>query len=207
MLVSPTQLAPTGHSTIGGTFALTETEYDLGVSRDIERSMIGADGGFNVAPEVDLIGQVGLIFDSEVENSSADDGSGFMLGGGARFGIHQSGKTRLFGYGMLNFTRETFDGPGELEYEITLLDLHAGGAVAFLVGPTIQPWVGLELVLHSDGDLESKVGDTTSEIDVERDDRLGLRGGVNFRLPSSTIRLDMTLVSETSFLFGMATTL
>jgi hypothetical protein len=196
-------------TTIEGAIALTETEYDFGdVTRDIERSILGVTVMTEVAPAMDLFGQLGVVFDAEIESPSVEnDGSGFMMGAGLRTVVHQTAQGRLHAWGLFNWTKESYEAFGDLEYDLDIFDLNLGAVWLHKLTPMFQPWLGLDLGLYSNGEIEAKAGSATVTEDAERDDRINLRFGGNLNLDKGTLRAEVILVGETSFAFGFGTNL
>ncbi len=207
MMGNPTVAAK--GTTVEGLIAFTETEYDFGdVSRDIERSIFAGVASMPIAPTIDLVGQVGFVFDAEIENPSIkNDGSGLMLGAGLRSMLHQTAQGRFHAWGFFNWTKESYEASGDLEYDLDIFDLNLGGVWLHKLTPLVHPWLGLGIGLHSDGEIEGSTRLATVTEDAERDDRISLRVGGNVNLDRGTLRAEMILVSETSFIFGFGTNL
>ena len=212
MLANPTIVADQGKMAAGGGFSVSTIEYDFGRDVDVERKILFSEAGFGLARNLDLYGQLGVIFDSEIEDVDYD-GKGYMIGLGARFMVHQANGLKVTAYGLLNFTMEEFEGENmsvDVSCDVDITDLHVGSTVSFAANDTIRPYGGLELILSSDGDtkcrFKSGSATATSKNDADRDDRLNLHAGLNFQASSSLIvRPALILAGETTFVISVLT--
>lgn len=205
MLANPVRTAPQGRAYGAGSFVVQEVDYDVNsiVDPTVKRKILVGELGYGVAPTIDLFGQLGFIFDSEIEDLDSADGDGFMFGGGARFVINQDRPLKVVGYGLLNLTRETFDGDG-LKCDNDLTDLHGGATASYEVSPTVAPYGGVDIVLHSDGDFKCKGGGNTN---IERDDSLSLRIGANFEFSTLYFRPEAIVAGENTIVLNLGTRL
>lgn len=202
LLADPSSTNGDGRTKAAGVFVSSEIEYESDDSEfDVERKILGIELSHGVSREVDVIGQAGFIMDTEVERID-EDGDGFLFGGGARFEIAQSGSLRLLGFGLLSFqTEEIKDGSFKLELDTH--ELHTGVVSAFHISRTIIPYAGLDIILFDDGEAKASNGNFSSEDDVERDDMFSLKLGANLDLASVTMRPEVTILGEQTFLFAV----
>jgi|GEM_PF-3109033 len=211
MLANPTTVAEQGRAVGGGGFTVSKIEYDFSRDRDVRRKILHGDVGFGLVHGMDLFGQVGFSFDSDIEDVDLD-GKGFIIGFGPRFAVHQAGSLKVTAYGLLNFTMEEYEGESgtsDIECDVDVTDLHLGGMATFAANNAVKPYGGLEIILNSDGDSKCKVkvGSATAsdKNDAERDDQLNLHAGANILAGGLIVRPGLILAGETTFTLGIQT--
>lgn len=211
MLANPTTVAAEGRSTVGGGFAVSEIETDIGPDRDIDRKTIFGHGAFGLVRNMDIFGQIGYTLDAEIEDVDDVDGKGFVIGFGPRFAVHETRQLRFNAYGLLNIFNEEYEGEVsgiDVTCDLDQTDLHLGGMALFAVGDNIKPYGGFELILNSSGDYKCKADGSTGRYkeDAERADQLNLHAGLNIYRNGMTIRPALILAGETTFMIEATST-
>lgn len=201
MLANPAMNSTPGHPLTSGGMVIQRVPYKYENDHDdIERKMLYADVGFALNAKFDIFGQLGYIFRSEFRDLSDMTGSGFMYGLGPRFEPYATKAMRVEGYGLLNMTSEEFksgsdDGSLKLDQETT--DIHLGGTVTYIPPGNARPYLGIDLVMNSDGKIKSKAGDSSyAGGDVKRDGLVSIRLGANFPFSGIGFRPEILLAGE-----------
>ncbi|MCB0323575.1 MAG: hypothetical protein KDD69_08375, partial [Bdellovibrionales bacterium] len=165
---------------------------DIG-NGDIERTIIGAGFGYGLTPVVDLYGELGYIAEAELEDVDDDD-DGFLFGGGFRGIVYHQSQFSLHGRGGFRFITEDYgdDADGDLT------EVELGLVARYAVNRQLGIYGGLDLVPFSDGDIDVSGGGSA---DIERDDLLGVRLGIEGQLEGIGLNAEFGLVSEEAFIF------
>lgn len=195
VLMDPSTVAKSGQGRVGFGLGISEIDYETdSTSLEVKRKTIGAIFDYSVASRLDITAQLGYIMDLEIE-SGHDDGKGFVFGFGGRGLIHSSHQFRIYGYSFFAYQKEEIDhDPGKSE--ITTYDLHIGGIVGFPVSQKMQPYVGLDLVPMDDGEVKTTIGSYSSKYDIERDDIVSIKLGLDAFFDDVLIRPELTLFGE-----------
>lgn len=202
LLADPSSSNGDGRTKAAGVFVSSEIEYETDDSDfDVERKILGLELSHGLSRQADLIAQLGFIMDTEVEQIR-EDGDGFLFGGGARFEFAQSGTMRVLGFGLLSYQTEEIK-DGSFKLELDTYELHTGAVTAFHVSRTIVPYAGIDVILFDDGEAKSSFGGSSSEEDIERDDMFSLKLGANINLASASLRPEVTILGEQTFLFAV----
>lgn len=195
LMFNTAKLYPSGG--FSGYLVISDVNYEgeSGGDFDIERKIIGGDYTIPIDRDMNFTLQAGLIFDAESDGSS-NDGQGFQFGGGGRMKLHATRTMRLLGFGLVNYTTENYDGPGDPS--LSLIDIHLGVTARFIISRTISPYAGLELALYSDGDIESG----SAKADIERDDLILINLGVIVPMDAAELFFEITIGGEQTLTFG-----
>jgi hypothetical protein len=207
MAANTSVVAPAGRTLAGGGLVFSTVDYDVegGLDPSIERKTLFGEFGYGMTPVLDVFGQAGLIFESEFDDSDVD-GSGFMFGAGTRFVIHNERPLRVNGYGLLNMTFEDFK-EGSVKCKSNITDLHGGVTTSFAATPTIAPYGGIDLAVHSDGKVKCKASSVSSSSDIERDDLLSIRLGATFDFSNMYLRPEAIVAGESTIILALGTRL
>lgn len=196
LLINPQQQLQSSSLDLQLALSFSEVEYDAGGVRDaeVERSILGAAVSLPLQENLDLYGELGYIAKAELSNSS-DDGDGFLFGSGLRSVLYRQKQLSVHGRAGFRFIFEDYgNGVDGEEAEVEL------GAVArYDVGNQIGVYAGLELVPFSDGEFE--FNDRT--VDIDRDDILGFRLGLDAQIDELTLGAEVALLSEEAFMLRL----
>lgn len=204
MLVDPSTVAPAGKVRAAGIFSAAEVDYETdNTDFDIERKILAVEFASGMAPDVDIVGDIGLITDSEIDNVDAD-GDGYVFGFGVRSVVHKESNWRASAFGIFSYQSEEFEGDNDWTLEVDSYDIHTGAVALFLMTPKFQPYAGLDLALYSDGSAKVK-GSGRGKEDIERDDLINLKFGANFNFTRLTLRPELTLFGEKTFSLALGT--
>ena len=181
--------------TLGPSLSFSKVEYEDENDNvfEVKRKTIGLGLTYNT-------GNVGLLFqaahnmESEILESNLKKGKGYMLGAGANFLIYSQNKLSFIGYGLLNYVSDSYkkDKP-KVEMDVT--DIHLGMLLAVKANRLVTFYGGLDLVPYSDGDIKR----AKSKVDIEREELLNLKLGLDFTFPSVNLRPEVTLIGEKTF--------
>jgi hypothetical protein len=193
--VSAQQLTPTQRKNDEGMWtgspllSLSEIEYELdgGGDGEIERTILGGAFGFGLGPRLDLYIEGGYIVEAELENGS-DDGDGFLIGSGIRGIIYKENHFEFFGKGGVRYITEDYGS----SIDGDIFELELAGVARYAVRNKLGVYGGVDLIPYSDGEIEIGRGDA----DIERDDLIGLRFGVEGTVNSVILNAEVALVSE-----------
>jgi hypothetical protein len=185
-----------------GGLLLQDTDYETTDDFGVETTQLVAGYKAALSPAFALGAGLGLVLDGELGNNSpAEDGSGLRLFVDGQFEFKQWGANSLFGTFGLTHDRYGFERDilgGKIDYDFTVTEIKIGGLFAHRINRA-SLYGGLEAYLFSDGELDFG----TSNLDVERDNRLNIRLGGAFAVDSSIdLRADLFLMSEQTFLFA-----
>jgi hypothetical protein len=191
-----------GRARLGGALSLSEIAYDVDpVTRDIDRTTLGATFDYGVTREVDLTAQLGFIVETDLEDVD-DDGDGFTYGLGIRATVHRpSPRARVGIYGLFDSQNEEIK-DGSTKYKIKTSELHLGGLFAYAISPKVEPYAGVEIVAHDDGEVKVSSPAGGGSTDIDRDDILNLKLGISAAIGSADLRGELTLVGEQTFTIG-----
>lgn len=193
LMFDPLGQAETGRGELGGFFGTSRIEYEAGNKFDLDRTYIGEYGAYGVSNNVDVIGLLALITESEVED--ADAGDGYHLGAGVRTRFPLNADLDLVGYGQFRLINE--DGEfGNQAFELDGHELLAGAGVAMALNPTIEAFAAGELVLLEDVDIET----TSIDHDGKFGGRLGLRADLG---DGYALSGQLAILNESSLQIGI----
>jgi hypothetical protein len=189
-----------GKSNASLVIAFADVDYEAeNIDFEIERSIIGAEFAAGLFDQVDFYGQAGFIFDSDIDTAANLDGSGFIIGGGAKGLLYAEDKFRLLGSAGIDFIKESFDGIADYELDVSLFEFHLGATAGYAVTPKFMPYGGLELAIaDGEADADGSAGDA----DLERDDALTVLLGANLLLSQFVLRAEVRVAGEQTFLLG-----
>lgn len=182
-----------------GGLLLQDTSYETSSSFDVEGNLLAVGYKSALNNKFSLGGGLGLMFDGEIGSGpQIGDGNGFRLFLEGQFDITQKGATTFAGTFAL--TRDQFNfSENNIEVDFEITEIKIGGLAIHRVRE-FSLYGGLEVVLYSDGTLESG----GFEADAERDDRLNLRLGAAFAVDRELdIRADLLLLGEQTLLFAV----
>ena len=194
-IASAQQLTPTQHKNDEGKWtgspllSLSEIEYEVdgGGDGEIERTILGGAFGYGLGPLLDLYIEGGYILEAEL-GSGSDDGDGFLLGSGVRGIIYSENHFEFFGKGGVRYISEDYGDSVDGD----ILDVELAGVARYALKNNLGVYGGVDLIPYSDGEIEIGRGDA----DIERDDILGLRIGVEGTVNSVILNAELALVSE-----------
>ena len=176
----------------------SEVEYDVQVADfELERTYAAFTGIYGLSSSIDLYGSFVPVFD--IDNGNFE-GDGFTFAGGVRHGLNILGFD-LGTYAQFSFVSEEYELNGNATSDVNGYELIAGAMFKFPLARTTTAYAGPELVLLSEFDVEN------SSEEWERDNGLGIRGGVNHNLGSFTLFADLIILSEETLTFGVETRL
>ena len=186
-----------------GGLRLFDAEYENDDdSFDVEGTLLY--GGYKAAmsPTFSLAGGLGLMLDGELgQNNKIGDGQGFKLFLESQFDLKRSGANLFALTVSLDHDRYTFE-EGNVELDWTMTDIKVGGLIIRNAGPA-KLYGGLEVVLYSDGEGETKINGNSFSNDAKRDDRLNLRLGAAFDIDRNfDLRADLLLLGEQTITFA-----
>ncbi len=192
-LLVPVQLdAPDNKLILSPVLSFVDIDYDLdsGGSVGIDRTILGVSGVYGMNRQVDFYGELGYIVESEIESGGDDDG--FQLGGGVKGLFFERDQISLMGLAGVRFITESYGGGSDGQFfEIPL--------ALVLRGKVNREWSiygGIDVIPWSDGEIDGRAGDT----DLDRDDPVGLRAGVDYKLEQVVLNAEIGFISEESFL-------
>jgi len=204
ILMDPSTVTKQGQSRVGFGLAISELDYDTGsTTPEFKRKTLGVTFDYGVANRLDITGQFGYIMDLEIESNS-DDGKGFVFGFGGRCLIHSSYQFRVYGYSFFAYQKEEIDRNSYGKSEITTYDLHLGGIVGFPLSPKMQPYLGLDLIPMDDGEIKTTIGSYSGKTDIERDDIVNIKLGLDAFFDNVLIRPELTLFGEQTIVLSAA---
>ena len=208
MFIDPAGVSPSAKTGafVGGVFQSSEIEYEHGgIDGDIDRNIVGVEVAHAVDDSLDIVGELGWITETEIEDYDPD-GSGFVFGGGVRGIVQKEDKHHIAAYGIFTYARENID-EGRVDIKMTTYDMHVGGTFVYHATPTANPYAGLDLVILSDGKAEVKVNgrNLVTDHDLERDDRVLFKLGVGLSLGKAIIRPEVTFLGEETLTLSVGT--
>ncbi len=199
LLTHPAATAGPGTNQYGVYLGKSSTEYDIEKSDDsgeIDRSFLAAYMARGINDIFDVYAGAAYGFDIE-------DGSGYQLGLGLK-GKLEFIDIRSFDfnwYSQLSVFSEELDEVDEITVENTLSEWLLGLVAVKPIDPDLKLYAGLEFVASSIGEAVSKKsGLDDFKSDFERNDRVGLRLGLEYR----QFQLHIGAVNESSVMFGVS---
>lgn len=176
--------------------SFSEIEYDgdRGSEGDVERSIIGLGLTLPLSSIVELYGEFGYIAEADLQETRGD-GDGFLVGGGLRGTLLRRDRLSLLGRGGFRFITEDY-GSG-LDADIGEVDL--GLTARFAANRDLGLYGGLDFIPYSDGELDTGAGD----VDFDRDKRIGLRFGADYKIQSVTLNGEFSLISEEALILRL----
>lgn len=184
---------------VSGSYSSSAVDYQFDDNNaEIERKILGLGIQHKLSPKMRLIGQLGLIIDSETNPGAVKDGSGFILGMGVQGDIWQKNNLGAQWYGLFSHLNENLETPNSAEFDVSTNEIHLGGIFYIAIEKNFFPYVGLELIPYSDGTIKSKEG--SGEGDIERDDFLNMRLGFIAQVDNIELGLDICTGGEQAFM-------
>jgi hypothetical protein len=222
MLSNPSQVSAASQTSVGGGFTSSKIEYKgKDDDQEIKRTILSGELGYGLTKKATVFGHVGMITKSEAEADNGvkvEEGKGNIFGGGLRFAAVNDGKKNLVFFGLINMMKEEYDDNNvkfqgntyEVNSEVEMTDIIAGGTYGFMTSPGITPYGGIQFVFSSDGDLESKnklkgqngaPDQTLDKVkeDIERDDSMAIKVGCNVLFEGVNIRPEATFAGEQNY--------
>lgn len=181
---------------LGPVLSFSKVEYknENDSTFEVKRKTLGLGLVYKVNPDVGVLFQAAHTLDAEFENSDLDDGEGYMLGTGVNFVMYNQGKLSLLGYGLINYVNDTYD-KFKPKHEMDVTDIHLGMLMAVKANRTVTFYGGLELIPYSEGSIKRGKYET----DIERDEMLNLKLGLDFTFPNMNLKPEVTLIGEKTF--------
>ena len=168
-----------------------DIESDPGVGRgEIERQLIGGGVSMGFHGNMAFYAFFGFSLESSIEGIPGDD-TGFLFGVGMKAEVYRQNKMTLNVFGDASYAIEEY-GQG---IEGTLAEFRLGSVANFDLARNLSGFFGLVLVPFSDGTLEIAGAD----VDIERDDMLGVIFGINFKVNKFNIRPEAEVIGEKRF--------
>lgn len=192
-LLVPVQLdAPDRQFILSPVLSFVDIDYDLdsGGTVGVDRTILGVSGVYGMNRQVDFYGELGYIVESELESGGDDDG--FQLGGGVKGLFFERDQISLMGLAGVRFITESYGGGTDGQFFEVPLALVLRGKV----NREFSVYGGIDVIPWSDGEIDGRGGDT----DLDRDDPVGLRAGIDYKLEQVVLNAEFSLVSEESFL-------
>jgi len=192
LFINPVGKSGQGASEISGHFGSISIDYEAGGgSFDIDRTFVGASYIHGLSSTVDVFGTFSFTLESELE-SLPSDGDGIILGGGVRMTVPNDMGVSLNGYGQFLIIDEDY-GSGLDGEEMAMM---VGVVASKAIDTRIKLYGGAEINIYSDMDINS--------VDVDRDDFLGFRVGLNYDLGGMILNANMALMHEKGFFFSLS---
>lgn len=194
---------PKANTVVSPTLTLSSIPYEpkLGNDFEIDRKVLGVGVILPLGAEVDADLGFGLILDSEVENIN-EDGDGYQLLFGVKSLVHRAGSMGVHVNGAFLLSSEKIT-DGSVTYEYDIKELHLGTTLAMVSSPKVQPYVGLDLAIMSDGESKVKSPGGTGKSKFERDDLFDLRLGLKLPLGKIGFKAEALLLGETTINLGL----
>lgn len=192
-----------GRTRIAPLLSVSSVDYqrENGSVFNLERTTVGTELSHGFGKTFDGVATLGLALDSKVNNLPKDDG-GFSLGFGGRGVVFRQGQAGVVMYGFFNWMRDQFKSSGDLAYELTSYDLRLGSTFSVALEGRFQPFIGLDLAMLRGGTEQVNVGGLSVKSDLEKDDVIGLKLGMNILVGSVMLRPEATLLGEQTFTFA-----
>lgn len=197
------QTAVQSPNRLTGGLLLQDTSYETSDNFDVEGNLLVVGYKAALNNKFSLGGGLGLMFDGEIGNGpKVGDGNGFRLFGEGQFDFAQKGATTFSGTFALIHDQFKFS-ENDLDVDFSITEIKIGGLAIHRIRE-FSLYGGLEVILYSNGSLESSAYGISYEADAERDDRLNLRLGAAFAIDRALdIRADLLLLGEQTILFGV----
>jgi hypothetical protein len=168
---------------------------------NIERTSLGAEVSHGFGKTFDGVATLGLTLDSKAGNLPKDDG-GVSLGVGGRGVVYRQGQAGVVMYGFFNWLQDKFKSNGDVTYQLNSYDLRFGGTFSVAVEGRFQPYAGLDLALLRGGTERVNAAGASFKSDLEKDNVLGLKLGMNILVGKVMLRPEATLLGEQTFTFA-----
>lgn len=208
LYIDPTTKNDEGAVSAEAFWERSEATYDAKVNgftfdSRIHRTIVGASVIYGVHEMIDAYGAFGMIdnhSDGNYDNSAnLVDGDGTAIVLGAKGEIPVDLDVNLMGFAQLSILDEDY-GKGD-PFDTGTNVKNTGEGTEFNVGvvaskeiDSLVAYGGVDLNLYSD--LSGKVGST--KLDIERQDKFGIRAGARYSIDEYYVRIDMTFLSEAS---------
>lgn len=200
LVISPIGKPPAARIETGVSAACSAIDYLLydGRSHTVYRGSLGAYAAKSVDDTSDVWCSLNLLGLSDATGPEVDANAGYQLSLGGRWHIFERGlgAVTLYGFGQYMFEKyDTAVGPKKMFiFEAT------GGAVgSYSFHPNFTGYAGAELVAYSDGEMRG-----APEPDLQRENRVTVRGGAAYELKKYVVRAEMAIGSERSMLVGVS---
>lgn len=192
-----------GRTRIAPLLSVSSVDYqrENGSVFNMERTTLGAEFSHGFAKTFDGVATVGLTLDSKVSNLPKDDG-GVSLGFGGRGVVYRRGAAGVVMYGLFNYMQDKFKSGSDAVYDISSYDVRFGGTFSVAVEGHFQPYAGLDLALLRGGSEKFSVGGASFKGDLEKDDVIGLKLGMNILVGTAMLRPEVALLGEQTFTFA-----
>jgi hypothetical protein len=201
-MVNTSKYQRTGKSSYFGALVFSEQEYQLTGDIKVDRKILAGGLSYGISSQASLLVQGGLIYDADFKNSD-EDGKGGLLGFGANLQVHRIRAMSFGSYLFMNYTTEKYDS-GAVDVQLSAIDLHLGAVATFLVSDSLQPYCGLEIIPYSDGEFEVDSGILNVAVDLERDNLLNLKLGINIAFGALAFRPEVILMGEETFVLAIS---
>ncbi len=176
---------------------LLDTDYETNERINVEGEVLVLGYKAAFSPQFSLGAGLGIMLDGEIGRSGRNgDGEGLRLFAEGDYVFHRSGANEFAGNFALLHDRFDFDQYYEVEERIT--ELSIGGTFLHRINE-VGLYAGLDIFLLSKGDLNYGGVD----VDLERDDRLGLKLGVSFSVNAQCdLRGEFQLLGQQNLLLA-----
>lgn len=202
LFVNPAIVTGSMRGRIEGTVLSSEVKYETeGNGLEIERNLIGFEGSYGVTPKVDLVGQMGFIAETKYDKIDKD-GDGFVVGTGVRFELIKVPKVQLLGHAVFSYQKEEIE-KDPVKLEIKTRELHAGLTTAILAAKNFVPYLGFSLVVLNEGEGTLTFPNFNETADIEREDVIALKLGLNIKIDALCIRPEVTMLGEKTVTLGV----
>ena len=192
-----------GRTRIAPLLSVSSVDYqrENGAVFNIERTALGAELSHGFGKTFDGVATLGLTLDSKASNLPKDDG-GVSLGFGGRGTVYRQGQAGVVMYGFFNWIQDKFKSTGDGKYEFSSYDLRFGGTFSVAVEGRFQPYAGVDLAVLRGGSEEVSVGGISFKSDVEKDDVVAIKLGMNILAGTVMLRPEATLLGEQTLTFA-----
>jgi len=193
VLVDTVSLAHTEGLNLGPVISFSEVEYkdkDDNTGK-IERNTLGLSFVYKLNPQVGLLFQAGDTYKATYKGRGTYNNrvDGTMFGGGLNFVMYKYDNVAFIGYGLINYVTDSFDKP---TFDVNVTDIHVGAITAVKGTDTVTFYGAVDLVPYSKGTLKYD----RFNVDVQRDEIVNLKLGLDFTLPGIDIKPEVTLLGE-----------
>jgi len=193
ILVDTVSVVHQGELSIGPSLSFSEIQYkdkDDNTGK-IERNTLGLSLVYKLNPDVSLLLQAGDTYKATYKGRGTYNNrvDGNMFGGGLNFVMYKYDNVAFIGYGLINYVTDSFDKP---TFDVNLTDIHVGAITAVKGTDTVTFYGAVDLVPYSKGTLKYD----RFNVDVQRDEMVNLKLGLDFTLPGVDIKPEVTLLGE-----------
>ena len=220
------QGSKTKNSEVGGAFAVSKTDYKTkdGKIFTLDRKSLGFSSIYDVGEGTNVFVQMGRTVRAELEDFSDYNGDGYEAGAGLSTLAYRGEKSAIYGYGRFNYQSEDMSftkGDQKLKSSLDFYEFSVGLLASLTTNPKLHPYAALEVYPINQGKIKSKVDDKSAAaalakltenskeapdfsktIEFQRSDILGMRIGAATHVQDFTLRGEMTMITETTFLVG-----